>query len=390
MHDPAASPDEFTPAPAEDASCDPEAASRRTSIPADMNSLTSDPLGNVGAEPLFAMRNTYHRENTPWNTPPVMRNTPEDASEQPPPPREIGPEVARDAQAVLHVVRMRALSFEQLSRLTYFGANSTVTRRRLRRLRQRGWVDAWERPVARGGAPRYALPTRRALIWAAGINERFAEGTHLERIIGLMTPATPRQPWRFEPGVIPMFLTHTEETNDILIAWLRASGERVLWASSWDCPFPEHVEWRTMPQPDYVLILDRAGTPALVFGEHDRGTESREVVARKFRVYRTWIETPEVAERILGFRAFRVVVSIAGEHAERRHKQLARLVEEEGVEHFTTLMLAGRDVVPILPHLIPSRMDFTHCRLCRARVPLHAEVCPSCGAPTHQIARARS
>ena len=32
-------------------------------------------------------------------------------------------------------------------------------------------------------------------------------------------------------------------------------------------------------------------------------------------------------------------------------------------------------------------MDFTHCRLCQTRVPLRAEVCPSCGAPTHQLAQ---
>jgi hypothetical protein len=32
-------------------------------------------------------------------------------------------------------------------------------------------------------------------------------------------------------------------------------------------------------------------------------------------------------------------------------------------------------------------MDFTHCSFCQSRVPLHAEACPSCGAPTHQLAR---
>jgi hypothetical protein len=203
-----------------------------------------------------------------------------------------------------------------------------------------------------------------------------------------MTPATPRQPWKFEAGIIPMFLAHTEEANDVLIAWLRRSGERVLWASSWDCPFPEHIEWRTMPQPDYVLVLERDdGAAHLVFGEHDRGTETREVVARKFRAYRTWIETPEIAERTFGFPTFHVVVTVSGERAERRINQLTQLAREEGVERFTRFTLAAPDGVPTLPILPPTTMDFTHCRLCQTRVPLSAEVCPACGAPTHQLAR---
>jgi len=367
-----------------------EATPRDPSAAPDMNSLASDPRFDAGAEPLFVVQNTYRREHTPWNTPQTAQNTPPELpvhAEQPPRVRESGPEVPRDAQAVLHVVRMRVLSYEQLSRLTYFGASLTVARRRLRRLRERGWIETWDRPVVRGGAPRYVLPTRRALLWAGNVHERFAEGTHLAKIIQLMTPATPRQPSKFEPGVIPMFLAHTEEANDVLISWLRQSGERVLWASSWDCPFPDHVEWRTMPQPDYVLVLDRSGTPVLVFGEHDRGTESREVVARKFRIYRTWIETPEIAERVFGFRSFHVVVSVAGEHSERRHKQLARLIAEEGVESFTTLLPAGEDVIPALPTQTSETMDFTHCSFCQSRVPLNAEACPSCGAPTHQLAR---
>jgi hypothetical protein len=392
------SPDDGS-APSVDRSTRPLASGsepHRGSIPPDMNSLDNDPLRDDGGKPLFAIQNTYRPRNTPRNTPGSAWNTPLAGGEEPPPAREkvaeSGPEVPRDAQAVLHIVRMRALSYDQLSRLTYFTANTTVTRRRLRRLRDRGWIELWDRPVARGGSPRYAYPTRRALVWANDINERFAEGTYLEKLIRLMTPATPRQPWKLEPGVIPMFLTHTEEANDVLIAWLRSSGERVLWASSWDCPFPEHVEWRTLPQPDYVLVLEREGKPYLVFGEHDRGTESREVVARKFRAYQTWIETPDVAERILGFRTFHVFVTVSGDDAPRRLDHLAKLARVEGVERFTSFMLGGSGAVPILPadppaHLTPPAMDFTHCSFCQTRVPLNADACPSCGAPTHQLAR---
>ncbi|HKO57768.1 MAG TPA: replication-relaxation family protein [Thermoanaerobaculia bacterium] len=282
---------------------------------------------------------------------------------------------------------MRILSFDQLARLTYFSANKTVARRRLRRLRDQGWIEVWERPVAGGGAPRYAHPTRRALLWGDAVTTAATEGTILGPLVQLMTPPTPRQPWKLEDGVLPLFLAHTEEANDVLIAWLRRSGERVLWLSSWDCPFPEHIEWRPMPQPDYVLVLERGGAPQLIFGEHDRGTEGGEVVARKFRTYRTWMETPEIAQRIFGFAAFHVFVTVSGERAARRIGQLAQLARKEGVERFTHFMLAAPDAVPLLPPLTPPTMDFTHCRLCQTRVPLSAEVCPSCGAPTHQLAR---
>jgi hypothetical protein len=362
----------------------PEALPIAGSIPADMNSHATNPLQNDGGKRVSDLRNTYRRENSP-------QNTPEPGAEQPPPvaehPSIDGPEVPRDRQAVLHLVRMRVLSFDQLARLTYFNANKTVARRRLRRLRDQGWIEIWERPVAGGGAPRYAHPTRRAYAWGETVSKRATEGTVLAPLIHLMTPPTPRQPWKLAPGLLPLFLPHTEEANDVLIAWLHRSGERVLWLSSWDCPFPEHVEWRPMPQPDYVLVLERGGVPHLVFGEHDRGTEGHEVVARKFRTYRMWSETPEITQRIFGFASFHVVVTVSGDRAVRRKDHLHRLAAEEGVERFTHVMLAGPDAVPALPTLIAPAMDFTHCSFCRGRVPLDSEACSSCGAPTHQLAR---
>lgn len=370
----------------------------RAEIAPDMNSQTANPLPNDGAERVSDDGYTYRREHSPRYTatdaaehpvepPPVA--LPLDA---PPPPQETeapasGPEVARDAVAIMHLIRMRVLSYDQLSRLTYYSGNKTVARRRLRRLHERGWIHTWDRPTARGGAPRYAYPSRKALAWGHAVMLASTEGTVLGSIVRLMVPATPRQPWKFEPGVMPLFLAHTEETNEALIAWLRRSGERVLWASSWDCPFPDHVEWRTMPQPDYVLVLERDGAAHLVFGEHDRGTEGREVVARKLRAYRTWMETPDILARTIGFSTFRVFVTVSGERAPRRLDQLTQLVRDEGADAFTTLTLFAPDTIPALPSSHHEAMDFAHCRLCQTRVPLTAEVCPSCGAPTHQLAR---
>jgi hypothetical protein len=352
-----------------------------------MNSQHVDPLPDDGTKPSSARRNTYRRQNTPENTPSTVSEHPGARAEQPLRTAD-GPVVPRDRQAILHLVRMRILSVDQLARLTYFGANKTVARRRLRLLRDQGWIDLWQRPVSHGGGvPRYAHPTRRALAWGHAVTSAATEGTVLGPVVQLMLPRTARQPWKLESGVTPMFLAHTEEANDVLVSWVRRSGERVLWLSSWDCPFPEHVEWRPMPQPDYVVVVERNGIAHLIFGEHDRGTEGRDVVARKFRTYRTWIDTPEITHRTFGFPRFHVVVSVAGERAPRRLQQLAQLAHDEGAESFTSLLLAGPDAVPSLPSLTPTPMDFTHCGFCRSRVPRAAEVCPSCGAPTHQLAR---
>jgi len=373
---------------------DLRAVAHRTELPPDMNSQQPDPLPGDGEKPLSDVGYTYRGEYSPQYTPGRIVEPP---PAEPPPAADgvahrsdappSGPEVGRDAVAVMQLVRMRVLSYDQLSRLTYHSGNKTVARRRLRRLQERGWIHTWDKPTAKGGAPRFAYPSRKALAWGHMVMLASTEGTALDLLVRQMVPSTPRQPWKFEPGVTPLFLAHTEETNEALIAWFRRSGERVLWASSWDCPFPEHVEWRTMPQPDYVLVVERDGVPHLIFGEHDRGTEGREVVARKLRVYRTWIETPDILTRTIGFRTFQLFVSVSGERAPRRLDQLTRLTREEGADMFTTLMLSAPDAVPALPPPTLATMDFTHCRLCQTRVPLSAEVCPSCGAPTHQLAR---
>jgi len=390
--------DELAASPADaEAWPDQDALPPRDPMPPDMNSQRIDPFPNDGGKRVAVQQHTYRQEYTSrYTAAEPMEPPPTPVSEgREPPPEDVaaavtevpssGPEVPRDAVAVMHLVKMRVLSYDQLSRLTYFTGNKTVARRRLRRLHALGWIHIWDRPTGRGAPPRYAYPTRKALAWGDAVMRASTDGTALGPLVNLMRPATPRQPWKFEPGVSPLFLTHTEEANEALIAWLRRSGERVLWASSWDCPFPEHVEWRTMPQPDYVLVLDRGGVPHLVFGEHDRGTEGREVVARKLRVYRTWFETPDILARTIGFRGFQLFITVAGERAPRRLEHLTQLVRDEGVEAFTTLALTGPG--PVLPSLTHDRMDFTHCSFCQSRVPLNAEACPSCGAPTHQLAR---
>src|SRR4051812_42514579 len=309
------------PVPRTDRVLDLRAVAHRAEIAPGMNSQTENPHPDDGGERVSDDGYTYRREHRPRYTAPDAAEHPAEppppdlAFDAAPPPHPTeapasGPEVVRDAIAVMHLIRMRVLSYDQLSRLTYYGGNKTVARRRLRRLQERGGVHTWDKPTARGGAPRYVYPSRRALAWGHAVMLASTEGTALGPLVRLMVPATPRQPWKFEPGVMPLFLAHTEETNEALIAWLRRSGERVLWASSWGWPFPDHVEWRSMAPTGYVLVLEREGAAQLVFGEHDRGTEGRDVVARKLRAYRTWMETPDILARTIGFRTFRVFVTV--------------------------------------------------------------------------------
>lgn len=249
-----------------------------------------------------------------------------------------GPEIPRDREAILHLVRMRALSYDQLAKLTYHGVHKTVAQRRMRKLRAAGWVHVWDKPVAAGSGPRYAYPTQRSFTWGHVRLQGLLE-TPIGRLVGHMLPRGPRQPWDFKEGVTPAFLAHTHEVNDLAIAWRRALSAEVVWMSTWDVPFPEHIAWRQMPQPDYVLVFRRDGQLHLVFGEHDRSTEPVRELARKLGVYRAWFETPDVLAETLGFPTFTLLLTVTGEAPMRRLTRLAETARESGASAFTRLSL---------------------------------------------------
>jgi len=299
--------------------------------PARGNSPTMQTVETVGEEPRKTPAEVSRHEDRSEDTPPSQ-------GIDSPPAVSGGPEVLRDRQAILHLVRMRALSYEQLARVTYHGVHKTVARRRLRKLRATGWVHVWDKPVAAGSGPRYAYPTQQAFTWGHERLHGILE-TPIGRLVGHMLPSTPRQPWDFKAGVTPTFLAHTHEVNDLVIAWLRATSSEVVWASSWDVPFPEHIAWRQMPQPDYVLVLRREGRLHLVFGEHDRSTEPVRELARKLGVYRAWHETPSVLAETLGFSSFMLLLTVTGEAPMRRLVRLAQTARESGASAFTRLSL---------------------------------------------------
>lgn len=234
----------------------------------------------------------------------------------------------RDGYLLRALGRMRLLSYSQIARLVFAGRADAIAHRRIRTLQERGWVTTWEEPTVRGGHPRYVLPTRAGLTRA--LDELSAEGSTspADRLVQLVTPAAERKPLALSPGVVPAFLAHQREVNHLLISFERSPAFQVLWASSWDRPFPSTDDGLSLPQPDYVVVFAGPNGPRLIFGEHDRGHESlAHFTTAKVDRYAALATMPDVCERLFGFPTFEVWVTVIDarfRHPVRRLRELAR------------------------------------------------------------------
>jgi Replication-relaxation len=217
----------------------------------------------------------------------------------------------RDTNAVALVMLLRLLSYDQVRRLVFASQDGSVLRRRGLRLEISGWLQRWDAPLARGGRIRYVHPTPKTLRWALDSLAAATEAEPWAPLVRLMLPRSGRKPLTLGEGTIPKWLPHQREVNHLVTSIATSPGRRVLWASSWDCPFPSHAGMFTMPQPDYVLVEERDGRPQLIFGEHDRGTEPVErFIARKVELYAALANFPEAGEKYFGLRSFEVHVSV--------------------------------------------------------------------------------
>ena len=217
----------------------------------------------------------------------------------------------RDTDAVTIVMLLRLLSYDQLRRLVFPSKDGSVLRRRGLLLEKEGWLKGWDAPVAHGGRIRYVHPTRRALRWALDSLGARTNAEPWAPLVRLMLPRSGRKPLTLGDGTIPKWLPHQREVNHLVTSIATSPGRRVLWASSWDCPFPTRAGMFTLPQPDYVLIEEREGLPHLIFGEHDRGTEPVErFIARKVKLYSALATFPEACQKYFGLRLFEVHVSV--------------------------------------------------------------------------------
>lgn len=251
----------------------------------------------------------------------------------PPKGLETGPTQARDARAVLLLVQMRFLSLKQLSALAYPNTHPTVARTRMRVLARQGWVKLWTDWTVTGGRPKYAFPTTRALAFAYPQLLALTRGTPADTIVRQMIPQTPRKALKIEGRIPPMHFHHQVEVNEIAAALARTYGAKLLWVSAWDCPFPDEStqKYPTLPQPDLVAIIERNGTPELLFVEHDRVVGSlRKFVERKCVLYAMGESS---ATEFFGFPQFAVLVTVADDTTRdplRRLRHLMRVALAAG------------------------------------------------------------
>lgn len=214
---------------------------------------------------------------------------------------------ARDIDVMRHLVRLRLLRYDQLHRLAFADVDPSIARRRIRQLAESGWLATWEAPSRRGGHARYAHPSAGAI---RALLPTLVPDAAWAPLVARMVPRSQRRPLELGIGA-PKWLPHQREVNHLVTSIATAPERRILWASSWDCPFPSRVGMFALPQPDYVLVEEADGAPRLVFGEHDRGSEPLgRFIARKVALYSALAEFPDVCERQFGIACFRVHVTV--------------------------------------------------------------------------------
>jgi len=249
---------------------------------------------------------------------------------------------SRDRSLVLAAARMRVLTYGQAGRLLFPGRHASIVTRRARALVRGGWLRRIRPRVERGGAPSYLLPSARGLAASLDLFLAETEGTALSFLVRRMVPTRPRKPLAL---TAMSSLVHQREVNELLVSYARASALRVLWASSWERPFGRGADAALLPQPDYVLIIERAGSPVLVFGEHDRGHESlAHFRATKAERYAPFALLPDAAGAAFGIPAVEVWVTVTDPVARaprRRLQHLADVVLATGAAPITRLALAG-------------------------------------------------
>jgi hypothetical protein len=232
-----------------------------------------------------------------------------------------------DRDVLVALGRCRILSFDQLRRAVFPHLSAQRVGQRMQALAADGWLHVWEDASRLGGRPRYALPTTRALVLAHEALRAGSTGTPTERIAALLLRARPRQPLVLPLRSTPAFLSHQRECNDLLIAYGRIPGARLLWSTSLDRPLPLSASGIALPQPDYLLVVGLGGTQTLIFGEHDRGHESLAHFRRtKAERYAVLAARPELTLKLFGFAHFMVWVTVLDARAGAPLRRLETLV----------------------------------------------------------------
>jgi len=237
---------------------------------------------------------------------------------------------------------MRVLTYGQAGRLFFPGRHASIVTRRARALVRAEWLRRVRPRVERGGAPSYLLPSARGLAASLDLFLAETDSTALSFLVRRMVPARPRKPLELTET---SSLAHQREVNELLVAYARAPELRILWASSWERPFGRGPDAALLPQPDYVLVIERAGNPILIFGEHDRGHESlAHFRATKAERYAPFALLPDAAATAFGIPTVEVWITVTDPLARtprRRLRHLADVILAAGGAPITRLGLAG-------------------------------------------------
>jgi hypothetical protein len=282
-----------------------------------------------------------------------------------------GPHLRRDAAALFLIVRLRIASISQIAPLAFPGASVVVARRRLRRLREGGWLATWDRPSRFGAPTRYVYATKKALRWAYRQALQTVSGTPAATVVRLMLPTSTRRLLSLTPREEPLWFPHQDEVNKLVISRVLALGDRAPWWSTWDCPFPDRLNGLKAPQPDYVLVVIEDGEPRLIFGEHDRNTEDRRRWMDKIAAYAA---AREVCQALFGFATFTVEGTVSDpvtrQPMDRIHA-LTRYARESGAAAYVRFALAG------WAHAFPEDAVWAHMRDSRTPGAPHVQPQPN-------------
>jgi hypothetical protein len=243
---------------------------------------------------------------------------------------------------VCAVARLRVLAYGQAGRLFFPGRHASIVTRRARALVRAGWLRRVRPRVERGGAPSYLLPSARGLAASLDLFLAETDATALSFLVRRMVPPRPRKPLALTET---SSLAHQREVNELLASYACAPELHVLWASSWERPFGRGVDAALLPQPDYVLVIERAGAPVLIFGEHDRGHESlAHFRATKAERYAPFALLPDAAAASFGIPTVEVWITVTDPVAQkprRRLRHLADVILVSGAAPITRFALAG-------------------------------------------------
>lgn len=252
---------------------------------------------------------------------------------------------ARDRILVHNTVLLRLLTYRQLHRLVFPTVEDKGTvRRRIRHVERAGWIKTWEAPARQGGHTRYAHATTTALRSVLPTCAVRVSNEPWAPLVKLMVPRSARRELELADAA-PKWLAHQREVNHLVVSLATAPERQIVWASSWDCPFPSRSGMFTLPQPDYILVEDVAGIPQLIFGEHDRASEPVDrFIARKVALYSALAAFPEICEQLFGVRSFRVYVTSIdpiAQHPIARLRALMAATRAQGAPDIFHFSLGG-------------------------------------------------